>query len=255
MTATEDLVSYAVTDHVAEITLRRPDAANAFDLPLAQSFQATVEQALADADVHVILLAGEGARFSAGGDLASMVDAPDPQAALAELARIAHLAVKALDAPDGKPVVVAVQGAAAGIGLSFVLGADVVVAARSAKFVTAYTSVGLTPDGGMSWLLPRVVGQRRAAELLLTARPVDAEEAERLGIVSTITDDDPLEVARVEAARLAQRPAEALAQARRLVRSSWSRDLAPHLDDEAETISHMVSTEPTQGLINRFLKR
>ncbi|MFT4299589.1 MAG: enoyl-CoA hydratase/isomerase family protein [Aeromicrobium sp.] len=255
MSAIDQTVSYSVTGHVAEITLQRPDAANAFNLPMARGFLAAVTRAVTDDDVRVILLAGAGARFCAGGDLASMIDAPDPQAALAELADLAHQSVRVLDAAGGKPVVAAVQGAAAGIGMSFVLGADVVVAARSARFVTAYTSVGLTPDGGMSWLLPRVVGQRRAAELLLTARPVSAEEAERIGIVSHLTDDDPLVEARTQAAALAARPAEALAQARRLVRSAWSRDLSAHLDDEAATISRMVGTEPTQALITTFLRR
>lgn len=248
-------VKYDVRDHVAEIALNRPDASNAIDLQTARALHAAVDRAAADDDARAVLLRGEGRRFCAGGDLAAIAAAPDRPAFLTTLAGAAHDAVRAFDALP-KPVVAAVQGAAAGIGFSLALGADLVIAGESARFVTAYTTVGLTPDGGLSWLLPRVAGQRRAAELILTSRPVGAQEAQATGIVSDVTaDDEILSAARAAAAGLAQRPAHALGAARRLVRSSWGSTLEEHLDTEAATIARSSAEEETAALITGFLKR
>jgi 2-(1,2-epoxy-1,2-dihydrophenyl)acetyl-CoA isomerase len=249
----KDTVRYAVAGRVAEVMLNRPDASNAIDLEAAWRLRDAVHRAAADEAANVLLLHGAGRRFCAGGDLNAMGEAPDRPAFIAALAGAAHEAVRALDGLS-KPVVVAVQGAAAGIGLSLVLGADIVVAGESAKFVTAYTSVGLTPDGGMSWLLPRTVGQRRALELILTAEPLDAGRALALGIVSEVCDDsDVLTKAREAAQRLAARPRHALGEARRLVRTSWGHSLEEHLGREAETITSASAEDETAALIAGFL--
>jgi len=252
-TARRSSVAYDVRRRVAEVALDRPDASNAFDVPMARSLADAFMRAGADPSVDVVLLHGRGRRFCGGGDLAAMAGAPDRAAYVAELADAAHAGVRAAAALR-KPLVVAVQGAAAGFGLSLVLGADVVVAGESTSFVTAYTSVGLTPDGGMSWLLPRVVGQRRAAELLLTAEPITALRAVELGIASEICSDaDVLARARERADVLAERCTAALGESRRLVRASWDRGLDEHLDDEAATITAAAATDATGGLIAGFL--
>ncbi|WP_249010355.1 enoyl-CoA hydratase/isomerase family protein [Conexibacter sp. DBS9H8] len=246
-------VLYAASEQVATITLNRPAQANAVDLDVARSLEQAILRALGDPAADVLLLAGAGARFCGGGDLSAMAAAPDRPAFIRELADTAHRAVLALDRAD-KPVLAAVQGAAAGIGLSLLLSADLVIAETSARFVTAYTSVGLTPDGGMSWLLPRAVGQRRATELILTAAPLGAEAAQALGIVSTVCPDgESLTHARAAAAALTARPGHALSSARRLIRESWSRPLAEHLDAEAAAISAAAGTPETEALIRRFL--
>lgn len=246
-------VELAVRGQVAEIVLGRPDASNAIDLETARALASAVRRAEADSAARVVLLRGRGPRFCGGGDLAAMATAPDRQAFVAELADAAHETVRLLDALR-KPVVVAVQGAAAGIGLSLVLCADVVVIGASARLVTAYTSVGLTPDGGMSWLLPRVVGQRRATELILGADPVTAENAVAWGIASEVcADSDVLTRARERAVALAVRPPEALGESRRLVRASWDRDLSEHLDAEAATVTRASGTEEAAALIAGFV--
>lgn len=250
-----DVVEYDVREHVAEITLNRPDVSNALDLETVRRLHAAVLRAASDDDARVVLLRGEGPRFCAGGDLAAMAAAPDRPGFLATLAGAAHDAVRALDALP-KPVVAAVHGAAAGMGFSLALGSDLVVAGESARFVTAYTTVGLTPDGGLSWLLPRIVGQRRASELILTSRPVGAREAQSLGIVSDITGDEGvLAAARAAAGGLAARPAHALGAARKLVRSSWGSSLEEHLDREAATIARSSAAEETAALISGFLNQ
>ena len=253
--AAAETVLYQVRDGVAEITLNRPKASNAFDLETARGVSAALQCAATDEAAEVVLLRGEGRLFCGGGDLEAMSAAPDREAFVAELASAAHDGVRVISTL-AKPVVAAVQGAAAGIGLSLVLGADLVVAGRSARFVTAYTSVGLTPDGGMSWLLPRAIGQRRASELILTSEPVDSERALVLGIASEICDDDQvLAAARAAAQRLRGRPSHAVGAARALVRNSWDRPLGDHLDHEAATIARMSATEETAALIDGFLGR
>ncbi|MEX5638046.1 enoyl-CoA hydratase/isomerase family protein, partial [Parafrankia sp. FMc2] len=248
-------VEYAAHGRVAEVVLNRPQVSNAMDLTVARDLAGAIQRADADPDVDVVLLRGRGDRFCGGGDLAAMAAAPDRSAFAAELAGAAHEAVRAIHGLR-KPVVAAVQGAAAGIGFSLVLGADIVVAGESARFVTAYTSVGLTPDGGLSWLLPRAVGQRRATELILTSEPVATARALDLGIVTEVCPDaDLLARAREHAVALAARPIRALGESRRLVRASWGRGLDEHLDDEAATISRAMGDDATAALISRFVGR
>jgi 2-(1,2-epoxy-1,2-dihydrophenyl)acetyl-CoA isomerase len=250
-----DVVLYEVVGRVAEVTLNRPEVSNAVDLDVARHLRRAVDQAVSDSAVDVLLLRGAGRLFCGGGDLAAMRAAPDRPAFLASLANAAHEAVRAIHALE-KPVVAAVQGAAAGIGFSLVVAADLVVAGESARFVTAYTSLGLTPDGGLSWLLPRAIGERRAVELLLTSDPLDAARAQAFGIVSEICcDDDVLPRSRATAARLAARPTHALGAARRLVRTSWGHTLEEHLDTEAQAIARASATDEAAALIAGFLDR
>ncbi|MDF1705312.1 MAG: enoyl-CoA hydratase/isomerase family protein [Aeromicrobium sp.] len=249
MSQTIDLV---ISEGVAHLTLTRPESANAFDLPTATAFGQAVDQIADSSDVRAVVLSGQGKRFCAGGDVASFDAADDPQAYIRELADVLDGAMQRFAA---LPVatVVAVQGAAAGAGLSVMLGADVIVAARSTKFVTAYASIGLTPDVGLSWLLPRAIGQVRALDLLLTGRVLDGPTALDWGLVTELTDDDPLVRAQEIAATIASGPAQALGQARRLVRNAWSTSRSEAGDDESRTIADRVGTEEAQELIGAFL--
>lgn len=247
-----DTVDLTISEGIAHLTLNRPDSANSFDLPTATAFAAAVDQVAESSDVGAVLLSGAGRRFCAGGDVASFHAADDPQAYIRELADVLDGAMQRFAA---LPVatVVAVQGAAAGAGLSVMLGADVIVASRSTKFVTAYAGIGLTPDIGLSWLLPRAVGQVRALELLLTGRVLDGPTALDWGLVTELVDDDPLTRAREIAVGIAAGPAEALGEARRLVRSAWSMSRSEAGDEESRTIAERVGTEEAQGLIQAFV--
>lgn len=248
-------VQLDVTNGVAHLVFDRPEASNALDLAAGEDFERALQQVADDSSARVLLVSGNGRMFSSGGDLAAMAAAEDRPAFVRQLAEQAHRGVRLLDTLE-KPVVAAVQGAAAGIGLSFCLSADLVVAARSARFVTAYTSVGLTPDGGQSWLLPRTVGLQRALELTLTPRRLTAEEAQDWGIVTRVVDDgEHLEQARALAEQLAAGPAEAFGRARRLIRSAWDRSFDEQLDAEAVSISESSGTQASRDLIAGFLKR
>ncbi len=255
-TAEEPPVLLTVADGVGHVELNRPEASNTMDLGWADAFLSALETVRDDDAVRVVLLTGRGRMFCAGGDLAAMDAAPEREPFLLELADALHVCVRVLDALE-KPVVVGVQGAAAGAGFSLVLGSDLVVAGRSAAFVTAYTSVGLTPDGGQSWLLPRTVGLQRALELTLTPRRLGAEEAAAWGIVTKVVDDDQVQAeARALAERLATGPAVSLGRARRLLRSSFEApSFSEHLDVEARSISRTSAEPETAALIERFLSR
>ncbi|KAA1417157.1 enoyl-CoA hydratase/isomerase family protein [Nocardioides humilatus] len=234
-------VRYHAADGIGRITLARPEASNAVDLPTASSLGEAVRAAVADPDVRVILIDAEGPRFCAGGDVAAMAAADDKPAAVRELATTFDAALRELDAAE-KPVVAVVRGAVAGAGLGIILACDLVVAAQSTKLLTAYTSVGITPDCGVSWLLPRAVGQQRALELVLTGRPLSADDAQAWGLVTTVVEDAALETAAEEvASRLAALSPFAAGQARRLIRSSWSATKAQSSEDEIRTVTEAIS--------------
>lgn len=236
---------------LGRITLERPDASNAVDLPTAEAFGAAVTAAAGDG-IRAILLQGAGKRFCAGGDVASMAAAPDRAEYLLELATVLEQHLRRLSELD-KPVVAAVQGAVAGAGLAFILNSDVVIAAASTKFLMAYSGVGLTPDCGVSYLLPRAIGQQRALELALTGRVLTAPEARDWGLITEVADDEQVGArAREIAVRLAGEPAFALGQAKRLIRGSWTMGREDSARDEARTISRAVTTDEAQQRIATF---
>ncbi|WP_246383627.1 enoyl-CoA hydratase/isomerase family protein [Nocardioides stalactiti] len=230
-------VRYHAADGIGRITLARPEASNAIDLPTAVSLGQAVSQAVIDPAVRVILIDGDGPRFCAGGDVAAMAAADDKPAAVRGLAESLDAVLVTLDATD-KPVIAAVRGAVAGAGLGILLACDLVVAARTTKLLTAYTSVGITPDCGVSWLLPRAVGQQRALEMVLTGRPLSAEEAQAWGLVTMAVEDAELEAeSDALATRIAALPPFATGQARRLVRSSWTVSRQAATVDEVDTVT------------------
>ena len=195
-----------------------------------------------DADVGAVLLVGEGPNFCTGGDVKAFASAgEDVAATVRSLAGVLHDLVRALvEAPV--PVVAAVHGWAAGAGMSVVLAADVAVAGTSTRLRPAYPAIGLTPDGGMTWTLPRAVGAARARHILLTDRVLSADEALDLGLVAVVVPDDAVAA---EAQRLAERlaagPVRALGRAKRLLRESPERDLGAQLDAEAASIAESAA--------------
>lgn len=252
---TESPVLYDVADGVATIELNRPTSSNALDLALCEAFLSAVTRADGDDSVKVVLLVGRGKLFCGGGDVAAMAAAPDRGAFLQELADAAHDVVRALDRLE-KPVVAGVQGAAAGAGLALTLSADLVVAGESARFVAAYTGIGLTPDSGLSWLLPQAVGLKRALEMTLTNRRLTAAEAVEWGIAtSTCLDDEVGDIARAIARKLADGPAHAYGQSRALLRSASGRSLTEHLDVEARAIAAASATPEATRLVEAFVSK
>ncbi|MEZ3159495.1 enoyl-CoA hydratase/isomerase family protein [Microbacterium sp. BWT-B31] len=251
MTAPEAVIR-TTQNGVATITLNQPQSGNALTVELATALADASEAAGADADVAVIVLQGAGPRFCVGGDLRSIRDADDPEAYLRVLIGEAHRAILALHEVD-KPVIVALQGAVAGGGLGLSLVADLAYADSSTRFTFAYPAVGLTVDCGSSWLLPRVVGARRALQMALTADSVGIEEAVRVGLVSEHAENDaPQSRAAEVAARLAAAAPGAAGVCRRLMRDGWGDGLDVHLDRELESMLAATRTARTRALIDGF---
>jgi 2-(1,2-epoxy-1,2-dihydrophenyl)acetyl-CoA isomerase len=245
-------VDFEQNQGVGIITLTRPEAANTIDLPTALAFRDAVSAAAAD-DVRAILLVGSGPRFCAGGDVRSFRAADDPSTYLKDLATLMEAELRRLSEVT-KPVVAGVHGAVAGAGLALMLNADLVVAGRSTRFLTAYAAVGLTPDCGVSYLLPRAVGMQRALDLALTGRVLSADEALEWGLVGEVVDDDAVrERAGELAVSLARGPAWALGQTRRLIRASAEDSRQGSADDEAATIAAALATPCSQQLLSEFL--
>jgi len=248
-------IDYAVTDGIASVQLARAELSNAVDLATARALGRAVDEALGDPEVRVLVVGGAGPRFCAGGDVASMVAAADQAGYLEQLAGELDAVLQRLCSGD-KPVVAAVQGAVAGAGLALMLSCDLIVADEATKFVSAYGGVGLTPDCGLSWLLPRAVGQVRALELLLTQRVLTSAEAHAWGLVTEIAPAGTAqERARQLAAAIADGPAEAYGQARRLVRRAAEAGRAEIGADEARTIAAAVATPYAQQRIGAFVGR
>jgi 2-(1,2-epoxy-1,2-dihydrophenyl)acetyl-CoA isomerase len=202
-----------------------------------------------------VLLRGEGRVFCGGGDLKSFSQEPDLPAHLEAVTRHLHAALYSLAQLDA-PVVAAVQGSAAGAGLGLVGAADLVVAAASAKFVMAYTKLGLTPDGSSSWYLTRVLGLRRALELTLTNRVLNAEEALAWGLVNRVVPDDALDSeARALAAELAAGPTGAFGRAKRLLVAAEQNDLGAQLALETATLCRSAASPEAAEGIQAFLEK
>jgi 2-(1,2-epoxy-1,2-dihydrophenyl)acetyl-CoA isomerase len=251
-----DLVIYQLRDGVARIELNRPGSANAFDLETTRAFAEHVRRAAEDDEARAVLVTGAGSRFCGGGDVTSFAAAEDQPAYVLQVATELDAAFQHLTALD-KPVVAAVQGAVAGAGLALMLSCDVVVSAPGTRFVFAYPGIGFTPDCGLSYLLPRAVGQQRALRFALVGEPATAAEALDWGLVTEVLDDstDPVDRGAELAAGFAAGPATALGQVRRLLRSGWAMTREETGSEEARTIAEMARGTEAQDLIRRFVTR
>ena len=243
-------------DGLAHLALNRPEAGNAIDLQLAKDLNTALTAWSHDATVRCVLVTGEGPQFCVGGDLKDFAGRGDdrPQH-LADITTYLHAAMSRLMRLNA-PVVAAVQGSAAGAGMSLAAAADLVLAGASSRFVMAYTAIGLTPDGSGTWTLPRLVGLRRALELTLTNRRLTAEEAVAEGIATRVVPDDQLATeARALARQLAAGPTGALGAAKRLLRESIGRDLESQLALETESLAAAAGSADSREGIAAFLEK
>ncbi|MFH9001967.1 enoyl-CoA hydratase-related protein [Streptomyces afghaniensis] len=241
---------------LARITLRRAEAGNAIDLDLARGLL-DAARACRRAAARAVLLTGEGKSFCVGGDLRefSQLSGEALEKHLTAVTDALHDALRTFAAGDA-PVVAAVQGAVAGAGLGLAAAADVTLAADDASFTAAYTGIGYSPDAGVSWFLPRLVGPKRALDLLLTNRRIPAAEAAAIGLVSRVVAPDRLAA---EAARTAEAlcggPTAAFGVTRRLVAAGLTADLGPHLDREARALAAAAASDPGREGVAAFLAK
>src|SRR4026209_2625031 len=237
-------VLYEVKEGVGRITLNRPEAYNALNLTLGRElFQAALE-ADEDRPVRCIVITGAGKAFCAGGDVKDFADNPDRIGIIIkELTTYLHGAVSRLARPM-RPVVMAVNGIAAGGGMSLALAGDLVVAAESTRFTMAYSKIAASPDGSSSYFLPRMIGLRRALELHYTNRVLSAREAMEWGLVNRVHPDAEFSDAVGALAReLAQGPTQAFGRAKLLFHQSTQESLETQMELEAQAIAASGHTE------------
>lgn len=255
MTRSATTLEMAVSDGVATILLRRPDGPNRFDPVGIEDLRDAVDRCAVDPDVRVVVIRGEGRFFNVGGDIGTFATAKNLPLRIAELAGKVNSFISLLHRMP-KLVITAVNGTAAGGGMGLALSGDFCVAAESASFVMAFTASGLTADSGTTWMLPRLVGPRRAALLALANRRLEAKEALDWGLVGEVVPDGELAAHADGLARsMADGSVEALGATKELLARSFDNTLDEQLAEEATTVvSAVASTEARRG-IERFLAR
>jgi 2-(1,2-epoxy-1,2-dihydrophenyl)acetyl-CoA isomerase len=244
---------------VATIALNRPKVLNAFDGALHAEIYDALNEAAEDDEVRCIVLRGEGKGFSAGADLAEVIEGDDdPEGPdLGEYLRKTYSRLITRIVEIEKPVVAALHGPVYGAGLGLALACDLRLAAESAKFSVAFIKIGLMPDAGVSFFLPRIVGLGRAMEMSMLGEAVDAEEAYRVGLVSKVVPDERLEEEiSALAGRLAGLPTRALGRIKQTLHRSFESDLAATLEAEAVGQTFCGYTEDhKEGIAAFFEKR
>jgi 2-(1,2-epoxy-1,2-dihydrophenyl)acetyl-CoA isomerase len=223
---------------IARLVLNRPETGNAIDVPMARGLMEAAIACDEDASIRCVVLTGAGKLFCGGGDVAGFAEAgAQLPGLLKELTAYLHMAVSRLSRM-GKPLISVVNGAAAGAGLSLAILGDITIAARSARFTLAYGGLGLSPDGGATWLLPRLIGLRRAQEMMLTNRRLTADEAVAIGMITRAVEDAELAgEAAALAGQLADGPTRALGRMRTLLLGSYGNALEEQLELEARAIA------------------
>ncbi len=244
---------------VATITLNRPGAYNAIDRPTANALLDALIVCDQDSAIRCVLITGSGHAFCAGGDIKAMQAAgrrdETPGTFFKQLTVPVHAIVATIVHME-KPVITAVNGAAAGVGFGFALAGDLILAARGATFTMAYSAIGLAPDGSTTFFLPRLVGPKRAYELICLNEPLSAEAARSAGIVNRVFDDDGfLDAARNYAETIAAGPTAALAAAKRLVGQSMTSALEAQMERERQAIAACAGTADFQHGIASFLEK
>jgi 2-(1,2-epoxy-1,2-dihydrophenyl)acetyl-CoA isomerase len=249
-------VLFDVAGPVATITLSRPDVGNALDIPMSRELMELAIRCEGDAAIRCVVLTGAGKLFCGGGDVAAFAAAGDALPDfLREITAYLHSAISIFARMD-KPLLTAVNGSAAGAGIGLAILGDIALAEPTASFSLAYTGIGLTPDGGTTWLLPRLVGLRRAQELCLTNRKVRADEAASLGLVTRVVEAGTLaaETAKV-AADLAKGATAALGATRKMLVESTSNTLESQLALESRVISSQSHNAEGREGVTAFLEK
>lgn len=250
-----ETLRFEIADGIATITLDRKDSpANALNMRMAEDlFDVGVR--CGAPEVRAVIVTATGKMFCGGGDLTEMDAAPDKPAHLTRMATLLHAGLIRLARIDA-PVIMAANGTAGGGGFSMVLSGDYVIASEKAKFVSAYTSSGLTPDGSSTYYLAKHVGLLRAKELMLTNRVLSADEAQAWGLVNKVVPPETvMDEALAMARQIASGPTKAYGGVKRLLDTAFSEGLETQLDRETRSIADMMRTDDGPTGIAAFLAK
>ncbi len=253
---TYETILFEIEDGVARLTLNRPDSANGLTPVMCREIYDAATVCDHDPKVRAVLLTGAGKMFCAGGDIKAFQEAGDDVGTLVSNMTLSlHGAVSVFNRMDA-PVVVAVNGTAAGGGLSLAIAGDIVIAADSAKFTLAYTAAALSPDGSSTWFLPRLVGLRRARELMLTNRVLTAAEAVDYGMIDRAVDASVLmEEAAKQASLFASGPTGAYGATKRLLAGTFSECLEGQMAHEARSIAVQLQSPDGKEGVSAFVDK
>lgn len=249
-------VLLSIENSIAVITFNRPEAMNCYNDVMAEEFAAVTNQVRLDRSVRAVLLRGAGHLFMAGGDIhyfhRGLKQMPGPVMAI--VSRLSVAIDNLMTMP--KPVLACVHGSVAGVGVGIMLAADLVIAAESTKFNLAYTGIGAAPDGGTTYALPRVVGAKKAMELLLLSEVFDAKTALAYGMINWAVADDQLQQATDKILRrLANGPTQSYAQAKSLVNQSWDNGLHTQLQAEGKAFEICSVSQDFANGVSGFLEK
>lgn len=239
---------------VCIISLNRPEVFNSFNKAMALALQSTLDDCQNDKEIRAIVLTGEGKAFCAGQDLAEATDpnGPELKSIVREHYNPIILKIRAIE----KPIIAAVNGVAAGAGANIALACDIVFATKSASFIQAFSKIGLIPDSGGTFFLPRLIGMQKATALMMTGDKVSAEEAEKMQMIYKAIEDDNfmLEVITF-AEKMAKMPTKGLGLTKRALNQSLKNDLADQLDVEESLQTEAGSTYDFEEGVNAFLEK
>lgn len=243
-----------IKDQVMVLTLNRPDKFNSFNRDMALQLQAALDEAAASEQVRAVLLTGSGKAFCAGQDLAEAIDENGP--GISRIVEEHYNPIVTKIRTIEKPVVALVNGVAAGAGANIALSCDVVLAANSASFIQAFSKIGLIPDSGGTFFLPRLVGFQRASALMMTGDKVTAIEAQQMGMVyKVIADEQSMDEALKAAANLSAMPTKALGLTKRLLNESLFNTHEKQLAAEGRVQVEAASTYDYNEGVNAFLEK
>jgi 2-(1,2-epoxy-1,2-dihydrophenyl)acetyl-CoA isomerase len=251
-----ETVLYEKDNGVANIAMNRPEKLNAFDGTLHDELYGALGKAAEDEEIRCIVVRGEGRGFSAGADLAQVVREADGAPDLGEYLRSSYSRLVKRMVGIEKPIIAALHGPVYGAGVGVALACDLRVAAENTKFSVAFIKIGLMPDAGVTFLLPRVVGLGRAMEMSMLGDAVDAQEAYKIGLVNKVVADASLsEAARNLAGRLAAMPTVALSRIKHSLYASFESDLETALEGEAEGQTFCGFTQDHKEGVTAFFEK
>jgi len=254
MNETYETIEFDIQNQVAVLTLNRPESANAMNLKMSHELMTASIVCDENPAVRAVVITGAGKMFCAGGDLAEFASHGDELThKLKEMTVYLHGAISRFARMDA-PVICAVNGTAAGAGMSLAMSGDLVLAAESAKFTMAYTAAGLSPDGSSTYFLPKLIGVRKTKELMLTNRRLTAEEAEQWGLVNQVVSNDTLVTETLTlAAQLSRGPTRAYGAVKSLLNDAADSSLETQMELEARMITDMARSHDGQEGIAAFL--
>jgi len=248
------MIQFKKIESVAKITLNRPEKYNSFVREMALELQNIIDECGQDETIRNILITGAGKAFCAGQDLKEAINPDGPE--IEEIVRQHYNPIIQKIRGIEKPVIAAVNGVAAGAGANLALACDIVVAAKSASFIQAFSKIGLIPDSGGTYFLPRLIGLPKAAAIMMTGESVVAEKAESLGMIYAVYEDAEFENSAMKLAKtIASMPTKGLGYTKKLLSQTFNNSLNEQLSVEAETQALSAATEDHKEGIRAFLEK